>query len=132
LPLVALPSLICLPWSSRSQTLKRFPSVASRHVLPGLAIDVSVLGPALPIRAEDVTVGVHGLILRHAGHSGLLLPQVPAEQGWDKEAFLEATCRKAGLASGAWKEKGAQLLGFTAEVIEEDENREKGAKEAKP
>jgi AmmeMemoRadiSam system protein A len=88
--------------------------------LAGLVIDVSVLSPPQPIRAEDVVVGRHGLILRHAGRSGLLLPQVPGELGWDREAFLEATCRKAGLASGAWKEAGAQLLGFTAVVIDEE------------
>lgn len=97
----------------------RFDPVTASE-LSGLVIDVSVLGPAVPIRPEDVTVGIHGLILRHAGRSGLLLPQVPVEQEWDREAFLEATCRKAALWSGAWKEPGAQLLGFTATVIHEE------------
>jgi AmmeMemoRadiSam system protein A len=97
----------------------RFDPVSATE-LPGLVIDVSVLGPAAPIRPADVVVGVHGLILRHAGRSGLLLPQVPVEQAWDREGFLEATCRKAGLWSGAWKEAGAELLGFTATVVGED------------
>lgn len=97
----------------------RFDPVSASE-LPGLVIDVSVLGPVAPIRPADVVVGVHGLILRHAGRSGLLLPQVPVEQAWDSEAFLEATCRKAGLWSGAWKEAGAELLGFTATLIQED------------
>lgn len=107
----------------------RFPPVTAPE-LPGLVIDVSVLGLATPIRPEDVTVGVHGLILRHAGRSGLLLPQVPVEQEWDRETFLDATCRKAGLPSGAWKEKGAQLLGFTAAVIDEDGVQHRGDKKA--
>lgn len=97
----------------------RFDPVAGAE-LPGLVIEVSVLGPARPIRPEDVAIGVHGLILRHAGRSGLLLPQVPVEQGWDRESFLDATCRKAGLWSGAWHDAGAQLLGFTAVVIGEE------------
>jgi AmmeMemoRadiSam system protein A len=87
---------------------------------PGLGFEVSVLSRPEPIAPTDVTVGVHGLILRHAGRSGLLLPQVPGEYGWNREQFLEALCRKAGLAPGAWKAPDAELLGFTAQVFEEE------------
>jgi AmmeMemoRadiSam system protein A len=89
--------------------------------LPSLAIDVSVLGPTLPIRPDDVKVGVHGLVLRHRGLGGLLLPQVPVEHGWDRTTFLEQLCHKVGLPPGSWQEPGALLLGFTAVVIREDE-----------
>jgi AMMECR1 domain-containing protein len=52
------------------------------------------------------------------GRQGLLLPQVPVEQGWDREMYLHNLCLKAGLPGGCWRE-GAALYGFTAEVFEE-------------
>jgi hypothetical protein len=89
--------------------------------LDGLVIDVSVLGAPEPIAPDQVQVGVHGLILRHQGRTGLLLPQVPVEQGWDRIAFLEYACRKAGLPPGTWRQPEAQLLGFSAQVFEEEQ-----------
>jgi AmmeMemoRadiSam system protein A len=83
---------------------------------PGLQISISVLSPVEPIRADDVVVGRHGLIVSQAGHRGLLLPQVPVEHGWDRITFLEQTCRKAGLTPDAWK-GGATIEAFTAEVF---------------
>ncbi len=87
--------------------------------LDGLVIDVSVLGPPEPIDPVDVQIGVHGLILRHQGRSGLLLPQVPVEKGWDRLAFLDYTCQKAGLSPGTWRHAGAELLGFRAQLFQE-------------
>jgi AMMECR1 domain-containing protein len=57
-------------------------------------------------------------MIRKGGRRGLLLPQVAAEQGWDRQAFLSNTCRKAGLPADEW-EKGAELYSFTAEVFGE-------------
>lgn len=82
---------------------------------PELEISLSVLSPLFPIRAEEVEVGRHGLVISLGQRRGLLLPQVPVEYGWDREVFLEQTCRKAGLAAGAWRE--ASLEAFTAEVF---------------
>jgi AmmeMemoRadiSam system protein A len=88
--------------------------------LAGLILDVSVLGPLQPIAPEAVEVGVHGLLVRYAGRSGLLLPIVPLQYGWDREAFLDHTCRKAGLPEDTWRKPGAELLAFTAELLEDD------------
>jgi len=85
---------------------------------PHLRISLSILSPLLPIRAEDVVVGRHGLLVTLGAHRGLLLPQVPIEHHWDLRTFLEQTCYKAGLPGDAWK-TGAQLEGFTAEVFGE-------------
>ncbi len=83
---------------------------------PQLLISISVLSFVKPVRAEEVVVGRHGLIVSLAGQRGLLLPQVPVEHGWDRLTFLEQTCRKAGLPSHAWR-SGATLEAFTAEVF---------------
>lgn len=83
---------------------------------PHLEISLSVLSHLFPIRADEVEVGRHGLVVSVGAQRGLLLPQVPVECGWDRETFLAQTCHKAGLASDAWL-KGATLEAFTAEVF---------------
>jgi AMMECR1 domain-containing protein len=45
---------------------------------------------------------------------------VPLEHGWDRIAFLEQTCRKAGLPPDAWQ-TGAKLEAFTAEIFADPE-----------
>ena len=86
---------------------------------PELKIEISVLSPLQRIAPEDVMVGKHGLVAIQGSRRGLLLPQVPAEWGWDRETFLSQTCMKAGLAPDAWRQ-GAELQAFTAEVFGEE------------
>jgi AmmeMemoRadiSam system protein A len=95
----------------------RFPRVTPGEV-DDLRIEISVLTPMMPVRPEDVTVGVHGLMIRKGQKRGLLLPQVALEQGWDREEFLSQVCAKAGLSLDTWKED-AELYSFTAEVFGE-------------
>ena len=83
---------------------------------PELKISLSVLSAVSPIRAEEVQVGLHGVIISDGTRRGLLLPQVPVEHGWDRVTFLQQTCRKAGLPHDAWK-LGATIEAFTAEVF---------------
>lgn len=96
----------------------RFPPVEVEE-LPRISLEISVLTEPAPIAPQDVQVGVHGLIVRCGGKSGLLLPQVAMEYGWDAEEFLAQTCRKAGLPHDAWK-KG-EVLGFEAQVFGEED-----------
>lgn len=84
-----------------------------------LKVEISVLSPLLSIRAEDVVVGKHGLVVMQGSRRGLLLPQVPMEWNWDRETFLSQTCLKAGLPPDAWL-RGAELQAFTAEVFGEE------------
>ena len=48
-------------------------------------------------------------------HSGLLLPQVAAEYGWDRIAFLEQTCLKAGLPKHSYQNTRTQIYKFTVD-----------------
>src|ERR1700722_20921061 len=83
-----------------------------------LEIELSILSPPQPIRAEQIEVGRHGLLVSWQGRRGLLLPQVPIEHEWDRTTFLEQICRKAELPVDAWR-KGATIEAFTAEVFGE-------------
>ena len=89
--------------------------------LAAIRIDISVL--SLMERAEDplaLEVGKHGLYIACGDRRGVLLPQVPAQHGWDIRKFLEQTCRKAGLKKNAWQDPATMICSFTALVIEEE------------
>jgi len=81
-----------------------------------LEVSLSILSPLAPIRAEDIVIGRHGLLVSQHARRGLLLPQVPLEHNWDRITFLEQTCQKAFLPKDAWQ-RGATLEAFTAEVF---------------
>lgn len=99
----------------------RFEPVTAEE-LPDLRVEVSIMTPLEPLRPEDIVTGRHGLMIRHRGRTGLLLPQVATDYGWSRERFLDELCRKAGLPAGAWREPDAELLGFEAEVHVEGED----------
>ncbi|MCM8780691.1 MAG: AmmeMemoRadiSam system protein B [Candidatus Omnitrophica bacterium] len=98
----------------------RFPAVDLSE-LKDIDIEISVLSPLRRIdSAEDIQLGVHGVLVRRGFHSGVYLPQVATETGWSKEEFLSSLCsHKAGLSADAWKDKSTQLYIFTAEVFSE-------------
>ncbi len=95
----------------------RFPPLTVEE-WEGVSVEISVLGPiTLCEEPEAIRVGRHGLLVRQGGRSGLLLPQVPVEWGWDRETFLAQTCCKAGLSPEAWRNPGTELFWFEAEVF---------------
>jgi uncharacterized protein len=95
----------------------RFPPLDPRE-LEGIEFEISALTPPAPIRSGQIKVGVHGLMIRQGGCSGILLPQVAVEYHWTVDELLRQTCRKAGLPDQAWT-RGAELLGFEAQVFGE-------------
>ena len=98
----------------------RFPSVTAGE-LPELDIEISVLTvPQKVANHEQVKVGRDGIIISKGFQRGLLLPQVPEEQGWDLEQYISYGCLKAGLARDEWK-KGVQIETFQALVFGEKE-----------
>jgi AmmeMemoRadiSam system protein A len=97
----------------------RFPPLSGNE-LDACRIEISVLSPMEPCGdPRQVKVGIHGLYLVHRGRSGVLLPQVPAEQGWDLGEYLDYICVKAGLPPRSYDEPGAKLFTFTAAVFGE-------------
>lgn len=95
----------------------RFPPLTGGE-LDKIDIEVSILSPIdVCPDTEKIEVGRHGLIIRKGPYSGLLLPQVAVEWGWDREKFLAHTAMKAGLPAQAWKDPDAHILWFEAEVF---------------
>jgi len=98
-------------------------SPATKKELRDIDIEISVLSPMRKIESvKEIVIGKHGLFIQKGFYQGVFLPQVPVEQGWNLDQYLEGICRKAGLPRGAWKE-GADLSVFTAQVFGEKEQR---------
>ncbi len=95
----------------------RFPPVEKRE-LAALSYEISILSPLERIEdVERIIVGLHGIYIRSGVSGGLLLPQVALENRWDRQTFLEETCRKAGLAPQIWRERKTEIYIFEAERI---------------
>jgi len=104
----------------------RFPSVKTNE-LNDIVFEVTVLTPPVEIDVSDpmeylkkIKVGRDGLIIRHSFSSGLLLPQVPVEYGWNVEEFLQHTCEKAGLARDIWKNESVKIEKFEGIIFKEE------------
>ncbi len=95
----------------------RFPELTAQE-LQLLELEISILSPLeLVPDMTRIEPGRHGLVVRKGPYSGLLLPQVAREWGWDRETFLAQTCRKAGLPEDCHKDKDVQIFWFQAVVF---------------
>jgi uncharacterized protein len=95
----------------------RFPSLKADEVNQ-LTFEISVLSPLKRIKKiDEIEVGKHGLYIISGYNSGLLLPQVATEYGWDRETFLKETCYKAGLPPQAWKNAETEIYIFSADYF---------------
>lgn len=104
----------------------RFSPVKSTE-LDKITFEVTVLTQPVEIKVDDplqfpskIKVGRDGLIVKDGYHSGLLLPQVPVEYGWNEEEFLGFTCQKAGLPQNCWKEKRIKVFSFEGMIFKEE------------
>lgn len=104
----------------------RFPAVKSKE-LDSITFEVTILTPPEKIvvsKPEEylskIKVGRDGLIVKHGFYSGLLLPQVPIEYGWNEKEFLEYTCEKAGLPKNYWKNSEIEIQKFEGIVFKEE------------
>lgn len=101
----------------------RFPPIDVAD-LRDMTVEISVLTPDVVIhRPEEIEIGRHGLDVRQGGARGLLLPQVAVEHGLDREKFLAATCRKAGLPASAWHDTATEIRVFEADVFGDESTR---------
>ncbi len=97
----------------------RFRPVSAAE-LSQLEYEISVLSPLSRVTdIEQIKVGRDGLLMKNGDDEGLLLPQVPVEQKWDRQTFLEQTCAKAGMRHDCWKDENTDIFKFTAVVFEE-------------
>jgi hypothetical protein len=109
----------------------RFPPLSGAE-LDGTLVEVTVLTPPKLIEvsspneyANNIEIGRDGLIVEKGPNRGLLLPQVPVDQGWNKKEFLSYTCIKAGLMGDCWLEEDTKIYKFSGIVFTEVEPKGK-------
>ena len=105
----------------------RFPPL-SKEELKDIVIEVSVLSePKLIVTKpkeykKHIEIGKDGLIIRKGLQGGLFLPQVPVEQGWNMDQYLENLCYKAGLTGDTWLDPECKLYKFQTKVFSEEKS----------
>jgi len=125
LPVMTLSEAIIESAQSATQD-PRFPPLAPQE-LETVIVELTILTPPKLIHVKQpqdyvshIKIGRDGLIVEQGFYKGLLLPQVPVEQGWDKEEFLSYTCTKAGLPPDAWFEKNTKISKFSGQIFTEE------------
>ena len=103
-----------------------------KEELKDIIVEVSVLSEPELLEVNNpkeylkkVKIGRDGLILKKGIMSGLLLPQVPVEQGWSVEEFLNNLCLKAGLGANCWLDPATEIYRFEAQIFEEKNKKGK-------
>ncbi len=98
----------------------------SIHELDRLAVEVSILskleeiGGAASQRYKKLAVGEDGVMVKYGLHSGLLLPIVAVQQGWDAKTLLKEACIKAGLDGFHWLQPNVKVYKFQTQVFREE------------
>lgn len=99
----------------------------TKDELQNVIIEVSILSNPTLVEAlqrenifEKIEIGKHGLIFESPLGSGLLLPQVALEHGWNEREFLENLCRKAGLPVNTWLSRNSRIYTFESIIFREE------------
>ncbi len=128
IPLPVIPLKEAIIDAAKSATRDpRFPPL-NENEINKVIIEVTILTKPELIKAvkpqeyvSSIEIGRDGLIVEQGFYKGLLLPQVPVEQGWDKEEFLSHTCMKAGLLPDAWFDENIKIFKFSGQIFTEIE-----------
>jgi len=103
----------------------RFPDLSAKEA-ERVTVEVTVLTVPELLDAStpeeiqaSIKIGRDGLMLEHQGRRGLLLPQVPLEQGWDVLEYLRGLSHKAGLFYDAWAQPEVRIYRFEGEIFHE-------------
>ncbi|MEM2907428.1 MAG: TIGR00296 family protein [Candidatus Odinarchaeota archaeon] len=102
------------------------PGPVTLEELEKIIIEISVLTKPELITAntpreypDHISVGKDGLIVEAGMYSGLLLPQVAVEYGWNANEFLSHCCQKAGLLADCWLDAKTKIYKFQAQIFSE-------------
>ncbi|MEM0271347.1 MAG: AmmeMemoRadiSam system protein A [Thermoprotei archaeon] len=105
----------------------RFPPLTQRDFRSSV-FEVTILGRLRPLESREpqnlqrsLKLGLHGLLVRRKGLSGLLLPQVAIEYGWGPQEFLSQTCLKAGLPADCWRQPETEVYFFEGKWYSEND-----------
>ncbi|MEA3476131.1 MAG: AmmeMemoRadiSam system protein A, partial [Candidatus Cloacimonadota bacterium] len=93
-----------------------------RNELKDISIEISVLTPMKRVKSiDEIKMGRDGVYVKKGMRTGVFLPQVAEETGWDKKTFLENLCsHKAFLPKDAYLDKDIEIYIFQVGKFSED------------
>ncbi|MHB8566583.1 MAG: TIGR00296 family protein [Nitrososphaerales archaeon] len=104
----------------------RFPRLQLGE-LEKVLIEISILSEPRLVSVKsqkelpnEIRIGTDGLMMKWDFGSGLLLPQVATEFGWNAEEFLCNLSVKTGAPPDQWLVPGTQIFRFQAMIFSED------------
>ncbi|MGB9755642.1 MAG: TIGR00296 family protein [Desulfurella sp.] len=103
----------------------RFECVKAEE-LNNIVFEVTILSPMIALEQnkpydEQIEIGRDGLLVvcDSYGKSGLLLPQVATEWGFDKKTFFKEVCVKASLDDNCVNDKNCKFYRFESQIFKE-------------
>jgi hypothetical protein len=92
-----------------------------KEELDNITIEISVLTPLKRVEnIDEIKLGRDGVFIKKGSRSGVFLPQVAEETGWDKKTFLENLCsQKAFLPKDAYLNPDTEIYIFQVEEFSE-------------
>lgn len=92
-----------------------------KNELKDISIEISVLTPMRRIKSiDEIEMGRDGVYVKKGMQTGVFLPQVAEETGWDKKTFLENLCaHKAFLPKDTYLDKDTEIYIFQVEKFTE-------------
>jgi uncharacterized protein (TIGR00296 family) len=105
----------------------RFPPTTFNE-LREITVEVTILTVPKELEIKDpkeyfnlIEIGKHGLIAQKGPYQrGLLLPQVPVNQNWDLETYLDHVCWKARLPPHSWRDLSTKIFSFEGFIYSEE------------
>jgi hypothetical protein len=69
---------------------------------------------------KKIRMGIDGVWIKQGYHSGVYLPRVATDTGWDRDTFLQSLCSsKAGLPPDAYKDSNCEIYIYQIEKFSE-------------
>jgi AmmeMemoRadiSam system protein A len=101
----------------------RFTPVTAAE-LDSIVIEISVLTPMQKIEDyRKIRLGIDGVLVKKGWKSGVFLPQVAEETGWDLDTFLQYLCaHKAHLPADAYQKPDIDIFIFQVIKFSEKSN----------
>ena len=128
-PIMGLAEGIAIAAKNAAFEDPRFPPLRKEQ-MKDLRIEISVLTKPKEIEVKEpseypkkVKIGLDGLMIRDEFGTGLLLPQVAVEWGWNSKEFLDNACKKAGLEPDCWNNMKRNVYKFQAQVFTEEKGK---------
>jgi uncharacterized protein (TIGR00296 family) len=126
IPLPVMPLQEAIVESAQSATQDpRFPPLQESE-LNGILVEMTVLTKPEQIKVKQpkeylskIEIGKDGLLVEYGSRTGLFLPQVPVEQGWDIEEYLTQVCMKAALPPDTWLMSNTRISKFQGQIFTE-------------